>query len=116
MRRRRVESWPSCSFQLTGLPTVNYDFPIRLRQVGQGRGATFSSTNPYCPLRDPVIDQRIDYILIGLAGAQDRLTVSSSRLCFSEGQEGVFPSDHFGVLTELSLATEPAPKAAPEDS
>jgi endonuclease/exonuclease/phosphatase family metal-dependent hydrolase len=91
-------------------------FSDTFAQVGQGRGATFSSTNPYCPLRDPVIDQRIDYILIGLMGAQDRLTVSSSRLCFSEGQEGVFPSDHFGVLTELSLATEPAPKAAPEDS
>jgi len=78
-------------------------------QAGEGPGATFSSRNPYCPLRDPVIDQRIDYILLGQAGAQERLTLTSSRLCFAEGHEGAFASDHFGVLTELALSTEPGP-------
>ena len=75
-------------------------------QAGSGPGATFSSANPFCPLRDPAIDQRIDYILLGRAGSVERLTVTSSRLCFAEGQDGVFPSDHFGVLTELSLQTD----------
>lgn len=74
-------------------------------QVGAGPAETFSSRNPYCPRRDPAIDQRIDYTMVGQAGALDRLQLVSSRLCFAEGEAGVFPSDHFGVLTELRIAT-----------
>lgn len=74
--------------------------------AGHGPGETFSARNPYCPQRDPAINQRIDYILMGRAGAQERLTVQRSSLCFADGVDGVFPSDHFGVLTELQLQTE----------
>jgi endonuclease/exonuclease/phosphatase family metal-dependent hydrolase len=74
--------------------------------AGEGPGETFSARNPYCSQRDPAINQRIDYILLGKAGAQDRLTVRTSSLCFAQGVDSVFPSDHFGVLTELHLQTE----------
>ncbi len=83
-------------------------------QVGQGPGDTFSSRNPYCARRDPAIDQRIDYTLIGQAGALARLSLVSSRLCFAEGEGDMFPSDHFGVLTELSISTDPVPVAEVE--
>lgn len=83
-------------------------------QVGSGPAETFSSRNPYCPRRDPALDQRIDYTLVGQAGALHRLELVSSRLCFADGEGGTFPSDHFGVLTELRIASDPLPPSPGE--
>jgi endonuclease/exonuclease/phosphatase family metal-dependent hydrolase len=80
---------------------------------GSGPKETFSSENPYCKARDPAIDQRIDYILVGQAGALQRLRPVSSFVCFRTGEGGVFPSDHFGVCTEFECADSPVLPSQP---
>ncbi len=92
---------------LVAPPEGRLAFVDGFAQVGQGPGDTFSSRNPFCPRRDPAIDQRIDYTLVGRAGAVARLSLVSSQLCFAEGEGGVFPSDHFGVRTDLEISTDP---------
>ena len=67
----------------------------------RSHGATFSKANPFAePLREP--DRRIDYIFVqrrnddlrGRAGLR-------ARVCFNEPVNGVFPTDHFGVLATV---------------
>lgn len=66
-------------------------------------GLTWDYRNPYAAAeQDKMAERRIDYILIReRVGPLGR--VRSSRVVFdTPSTEGVFPSDHFGVLTEFS--------------
>lgn len=71
------------------------------------KGATFDRRNPYAA-RGHEPNRRIDYILVRGPDALLRGEPTATRLCFatpSSGPEGpVFPSDHFGVRTDLYLA------------
>lgn len=64
-------------------------------------GATYARSNPYAaPLREP--DRRIDYIFSRGPDTEGRGEPLRARRIFTEPQNEVFASDHYGVLAELS--------------
>jgi endonuclease/exonuclease/phosphatase family metal-dependent hydrolase len=70
---------------------------------GRGDGTTFSVRNPFAePLREP--ERRIDYVFV--RGHDDPMRhgdVIEARVVLDEPHEGVFPSDHFGVLATVRV-------------
>ena len=66
-------------------------------------GLTWDYRNPYAEAEcEKMAERRIDYIFI-----RERMgpfkKIKSSRVVFNKpSEEGIFPSDHFGVLTEFS--------------
>jgi endonuclease/exonuclease/phosphatase family metal-dependent hydrolase len=69
--------------------------------AGQGDGTTFARRNPFAYLcHEP--DRRIDYVFV--RGPDDRYRGEplAARVCFDEEVDGVFPSDHFGVIATIS--------------
>ena len=70
---------------------------------GQGPGATFSRSNTYAA-REVEPDRRLDYIFIEGLDRKLRGEPLSARRCFTEPVDGVFASDHFGVLAEIQVA------------
>jgi endonuclease/exonuclease/phosphatase family metal-dependent hydrolase len=64
-------------------------------------GATFSKRNPFAePLREP--ERRIDYVFVRGPDDSQRGEPVSAALCFAEGHDGTFPSDHFGVVATIT--------------
>ena len=63
-------------------------------------GDTFSERNP---LRSPEwdISRRIDYILVRCSHKGPTLDIRSASLAFDEPRDGVWASDHFGVVADL---------------
>lgn len=82
-------------------------FTDAFAHAGDGSlGATFSRRNPFAaPLREP--DRRIDYIFVRGLDAQGRGEPCEARVVFDEPFQGVFPTDHFGVLATLRSEPEP---------
>jgi endonuclease/exonuclease/phosphatase family metal-dependent hydrolase len=74
---------------------------------------TWDRANPHV-LATMEPSSRIDYVLVGLPDRSGRGHVRSARRIGAEPVDGVWPSDHAGVLAELEAATWPAAKAAPE--
>jgi endonuclease/exonuclease/phosphatase family metal-dependent hydrolase len=79
--------------------------------AGQGPGYSYDRRNPYAALfHEP--PRRIDYILVRGPDRRLRGEPLSARLCFAEPQPApdgpVWPSDHFGVVTELAAAPRDA--------
>ena len=68
-------------------------------------GLTWSRRNPYTQrLRFLQNDRRLDYIFVGSPARDGRGVVHHARVVLDEGDaDGVYPSDHFGVLAELQL-------------
>ncbi len=63
-------------------------------------GYTFAKRNAFAaPLREP--DRRIDYIFVRGRDERMRGEPLDARVCFDSDAEGVFPSDHFGVVANL---------------
>lgn len=65
-------------------------------------GLTWDYRNPYAEAeREKMAERRIDFIFI-----RERIgpfeKILSSRLVFHESENGIYPSDHFGVMTEFS--------------
>jgi endonuclease/exonuclease/phosphatase family metal-dependent hydrolase len=61
---------------------------------------TFSKRNPFAEnLREP--ERRIDYIFVREPDDQHRGEPLEARVCCDEPVDGVFPSDHFGVIATL---------------
>jgi endonuclease/exonuclease/phosphatase family metal-dependent hydrolase len=69
--------------------------------AGDGsKGVTFSKGNPFAePLREP--DRRIDYIFVQRRHEDHRGEPLSARVCFDKPVNGVYPTDHFGVIATL---------------
>lgn len=66
-----------------------------------GPGATFDRRNPYAAVaHEP--PRRIDYIFVRGPDARFRGEPVRCRLAFHEPDGEVWPSDHFGLVTELS--------------
>jgi endonuclease/exonuclease/phosphatase family metal-dependent hydrolase len=89
---------------LTALEGKTVYFADCFRVAGDGSaGHTFSRRNPYAaPTREP--DRRIDYVFVRGPDKQGRGEPLSCRVVLDQPDEaGVFPSDHFGVLAELSV-------------
>jgi endonuclease/exonuclease/phosphatase family metal-dependent hydrolase len=69
--------------------------------AGDGtQGATFSKANPFAAkLCEP--DRRIDYIFVQRFNDDVRGQPLDARVCFNRAVDGVYPSDHFGVIATL---------------
>lgn len=71
------------------------------RYEGQGPGYTFDPKNPYAAqVHEP--PRRIDYVFVRGPDGRGRGKPSGTRLCFCEPTAGVWPTDHFGVVTDLA--------------
>jgi endonuclease/exonuclease/phosphatase family metal-dependent hydrolase len=72
--------------------------------AGDGsRGATFCRRNPFAAeVREP--DRRLDYVFVRGPDRLGRGDPLDARVCFDQPVDGVFPSDHFGVMANLYLA------------
>ncbi len=68
--------------------------------AGAGAGHTWSNANPYAAAEFEH-ERRIDYVLAGWRRADGRGQAVSCRVVGDEPIDGVWPSDHFGVLAEL---------------
>jgi endonuclease/exonuclease/phosphatase family metal-dependent hydrolase len=81
--------------------------------AGDGPGWTWSVDNPNArEVIDQIVGQpnhrrRIDYVLVGSwhahPGAHCRVT--SAELAFDRPVDGVWPSDHFGVVADVEIST-----------
>jgi endonuclease/exonuclease/phosphatase family metal-dependent hydrolase len=78
--------------------------------AGSGPSATFSpSTNPFAwDSLEP--DRRIDYIYVRGPDASGRGKPLTARRCFDQKTDGVHPSDHYGVVAELSTSMAEIPR------
>lgn len=77
---------------------------------GSARGITWARENPFRArmgwLRP---DRRIDYIFVTAPRRDGRGVVRDARVVLDQPDgEGVFPSDHFGVLADVQVTAEPA--------
>lgn len=90
-----------CGLQsLAGASTYMQD-AWRLAGDG-GPGHTWDNANPYAaPSFEP--SRRIDYVLVGSPDALGRGVIESARLAMHEPRDGVFPSDHFGVVVDVRI-------------
>jgi len=65
-------------------------------------GLTWDYRNPYAEAeRDKMLERRIDYIFIRERTGPFQKIVSSRVVFDQPSKTGVFPSDHFGVMTEF---------------
>jgi endonuclease/exonuclease/phosphatase family metal-dependent hydrolase len=67
-----------------------------------GDGITWASRNPYA-VREFEQDRRIDYVFTGWRRNDGRGAPVSARVVGDEPIDGVWPSDHFGVLAQLRV-------------
>lgn len=82
--------------------------------AGEGPGHTWSSDNPNARavvdqiVRQPHYRNRFDYVFVGSWDAHPHAhaCVQSATLAFDAPIEGVWASDHFGVLVELDVGTD----------
>lgn len=63
---------------------------------------TWSYKNSYT-LRAGLPERRIDYLWFRSAQMSPKLSVKSSKICFNQSRSQIFPSDHFGVVTEIVI-------------
>lgn len=67
-----------------------------------GPGHTFARRNPFAAqAREP--SRRIDYVFVRGPDRRGRGEPLACRVVLDEDEDGVFPSDHFGVYAELSV-------------
>jgi endonuclease/exonuclease/phosphatase family metal-dependent hydrolase len=73
-------------------------------------GITWARDNPFrARMAWLPADRRIDYIFVTPARRDGRGTVRDARLAFDRPDaDGVFPSDHFGVMTDIQIAPDRA--------
>jgi endonuclease/exonuclease/phosphatase family metal-dependent hydrolase len=91
---------------LEGRSTLFYD-AWRLAGDG-GPGFTWSNRNPYARAAiEP--DRRIDYVLAGYPQPSGIGRIERCRVVCDDEIDGVWPSDHFGVLAEIR--TDPLDEA-----
>ncbi len=67
-----------------------------------GPGATWTRRNPYSAVWG-LPDRRIDFVFVGAPGVQGAGAVRLCRVVCDESVDGVWPSDHLGVLAELQI-------------
>jgi endonuclease/exonuclease/phosphatase family metal-dependent hydrolase len=72
-------------------------------------GHTFTPRNPLVSAGEMSLElgRRIDYVLVRCGIHGPALTVDDCRLVFDEPVGGVWASDHFGVMADLSLPEHP---------
>jgi len=64
-------------------------------------GLTWDYRNPHAEMeRDKMAERRIDYILVRTQTGPFK-KILSSKVVFDEPRNGIWPSDHLGVMTEF---------------
>lgn len=71
-----------------------------------GPGWTYDRRNPYA-IRSREPSRRIDYIYVRGPDRHLRGEPLSARVCLDQPDNGVWPSDHFGLFAEIQAATRP---------
>lgn len=67
-----------------------------------GPGHTWDNGNRFAALSfEP--SRRIDYVLVGSPDAVGRGVIESARVALNEASDGVFPSDHYGVVVDVRI-------------
>lgn len=70
-----------------------------------GDGITWSNRNDYARVEyEP--RRRIDYIFVGLPGRSGIGAIENCRVVCDEEENGVWPTDHFGVYAELRMPSD----------
>ncbi|WP_438013689.1 endonuclease/exonuclease/phosphatase family protein [Sorangium sp. So ce315] len=91
---------------MKGLHALNQKsvyFADTFDQTGKGPGFTFDPVrNPFAAVTNEY-PRRIDYIFVRGPDKQGRGKPLSSRVVFEEVEDGVAASDHYGVLSEISM-------------
>ncbi|WP_437961888.1 endonuclease/exonuclease/phosphatase family protein [Sorangium sp. So ce119] len=91
---------------MKGLHALNQKsvyFADTFDQTGKGPGFTFDPVrNPFAAVTNEY-PRRIDYIFVRGPDKQGRGKPLSSRVVFEEIEDGVAASDHYGVLSEISM-------------
>lgn len=87
---------------LTGLGGRYVYFADAFGVAGDGTpGTTFSKKNPFAePMREP--ERRIDYVFVRGPDDVQRGEPTTAKICFDRPYEGIFPSDHFGVVATIT--------------
>jgi endonuclease/exonuclease/phosphatase family metal-dependent hydrolase len=81
--------------------------------AGQGPGHTWTVENPNARgeieqiVRQPRHRRRLDYVFIGSwhAHPQAHCRVRAAALAFDQPTDGLWPSDHFGVVVDVEIGT-----------
>ncbi len=86
---------------LTSCPVEGLAFhDAWIASCNEGSGATWDNANPYAAeVMEP--NRRIDYILTGCPQTRGCGHVVSCEVVAKDPVNGVYPSDHYGVLAEL---------------
>jgi endonuclease/exonuclease/phosphatase family metal-dependent hydrolase len=100
---------------LTGLASIDGAstyFQDAWRLAGDGGpGLTWSNANPHAALdREP--ERRLDYVFSGFHGTTGAGVPLECRVVANEPVDGVWPSDHYGVLAVLADPSEETDGAA----
>ena len=82
--------------------------------AGEGPGHSWIADNPNAAtdiariVKQPSHRRRIDYVFVGGWDAHRRAHayVRAARLAFDKPVDGVWPSDHFGVVVDLDIGTD----------
>jgi endonuclease/exonuclease/phosphatase family metal-dependent hydrolase len=98
--------------QSLGGRSVNYHDAWAL--AGEGPGHTWSVDNPLArPDIDLIVGQpghrrRIDYVFVGSRHAHPKAHgfVRAASLAFNQAADGVWASDHFGVVVDVELGLD----------
>lgn len=107
----------ACIRYLSGLQSLNgrsVHYHDTWKIAGGGPGYTWTADNPNARsvidqiIRQPSHRRRIDYIFIGswYAHPKAQCRVRSARLAFDKPDDGVWASDHFGVVVDLEIAKD----------
>lgn len=68
---------------------------------GEGPGFTYARENPFAAVyREP--SRRIDYIYVRGPNEEGKGEPLTARVCFEKEHGGVFPSDHYGLVADIS--------------
>lgn len=72
-------------------------------------GHTFSPRNPLVPAGEMKLERgrRIDYVLVRSGDHGPLLEIAGSRIVFDEAVDGIWASDHFGLVAELARPAVP---------
>jgi endonuclease/exonuclease/phosphatase family metal-dependent hydrolase len=89
-----------CGLQSLEGQSVYYQDAWQIAGDG-GPGITWDNRNPFAATeREP--DRRIDYVLVGLP-REGRGCIEDARVVMNDARNGVYPSDHFGVMAWVKM-------------
>lgn len=82
--------------------------------AGEGPGYTWAADNPNAQsvieqiVRQPNHRRRVDYVFVGSWHAHPKAhcRIQATRLAFDQPSEGIWASDHFGVVVDLEIGKD----------